>query len=80
MLTWYLIMGVVMFFVFWLDKRAAIARRRRIPEFTLWLCSALGGVWGGWLAMFLLRHKIRKMSFCFVMAVISAIHIVCLAG
>ena len=79
MLTWYLIMGGVEFVVFWIDKNAAVAGRRRIPEFTLWLLSAVGGIWGGWIAMFLVRHKIRKMSFCFAMAVISAIHIACLA-
>lgn len=68
----YLITSIFTFAVFWLDKRAAVAGRRRVPEITLWVLCASGGVWGGWIAMFVFRHKIRKMSFCFVMGAISA--------
>ena len=74
----YLITGIVTFVIFWCDKRAAVAGRRRVPEITLWVLSAAGGVWGGWAAMVFLRHKTRKMSFCFVMGVISAVHIILL--
>ena len=79
MLIWYLIAGTVAFVTFWCDKRAAIVGRRRVPEVTLWALSAIGGVWGGWAAMVFLRHKIRKMTFCFVMGLISAVHIILLA-
>ena len=70
----FLIISLFTFAVFWLDKRAAVAGRRRVPEITLWVLSAAGGVWGGWIAMFVFRHKIRKMSFCFVMGSISVAH------
>lgn len=76
MLTWYLISGAVTFAVFWRDKCAAVAGRRRVPEVMLWALSAVGGLWGGWAAMFLLRHKIRKPSFCLVMGLISAVHVI----
>ena len=74
----YLITGIVTFVIFWCDKRAAVAGRRRVPEVTLWALSVVGGVWGGWMAMFVFRHKIRKVSFCFVMGSISAVHIILL--
>ncbi len=75
----YLITSILTFVVFWLDKRAAVAGRRRVPEVTLWVLSAIGGVWGGWAAMVFLRHKTRKMFFCLVMSLISAVHIFFLA-
>ena len=74
----YLITGIVTFVIFWCDKRAAVAGRRRVPEVALWALSVVGGVWGGWIAMFVFRHKIRKMSFCLVMGAISAVHIILL--
>lgn len=72
----YLITSILTFVVFWRDKRTAVAGRRRVPEITLWVLSAAGGVWGGWIAMLVFRHKIRKMSFCFVMGLISAVHVI----
>lgn len=78
MLIYYLTISIPTFVVFWCDKRAAVAGRRRVPEITLWALSAVGGVWGGWAAMVFLRHKIRKMPFCFVMGLISLVHIILL--
>ncbi|MES2188396.1 MAG: DUF1294 domain-containing protein [Pseudomonadota bacterium] len=59
----YAAMGVACFTAYALDKSAAIAGRRRIPEATLlWLGLACG--WpGGLLAQRLLRHKTRKQPF-----------------
>lgn len=74
----FLIISLFTFAVFWLDKRAAVAGRRRVPEITLWVLCASGGVWGGWIAMFVFRHKIKKVSFCIVMSLISAVHIILL--
>lgn len=71
----YLITSILTFVVFWLDKRAALAGRRRVPEITLWVLCASSGVLGGWIAMFVFRHKIKKLSFCIVMGLISVAHI-----
>ena len=75
----YLITSILTFAVFWLDKRAAVAGLQRVPEITLWVLCASGGLWGGWIAMFVFRHKIKKVSFCIVMGLISAMHIFFLA-
>lgn len=70
----YLITSILTFAVFWLDKRAAVAGLQRVPEITLWVLCASGGVWGGWIAMFVFRHKIKKVSFCIVMGLITVAH------
>lgn len=75
----FLIISLFTFAVFWLDKRAAVAGLQRVPEIILWVLCASGGVWGGWIAMFMFRHKIKKVSFCIVMGLISAVHIFFLA-
>ena len=45
------------------DKRAAIRKRRRVPEATLFALAVLGGSVGGLLGMLLFRHKTRKAAF-----------------
>lgn len=45
------------------DKLAAIRQRRRVPEKTLMLISALGGALAMYLTMLVIRHKTRKPLF-----------------
>lgn len=45
------------------DKRAAIRQRRRVPEKTLMLISALGGAPAMYLTILVIRHKTRKPLF-----------------
>jgi uncharacterized membrane protein YsdA (DUF1294 family) len=61
--SWYGVASVVCFIVYALDKSAAIAQRRRIPERTLLLLGLAGGWPGGWIAQRWLRHKTAKTSF-----------------
>lgn len=56
-------MSVLCFAVYALDKSAARAGRRRVPESTLLLLGLAGGWPGGALAQQWLRHKNRKQSF-----------------
>ena len=74
-LLWYVISGIAAFAVFGRDKIAAVENWRRVPERQLWWISLTGGVWGGWLAMIVFRHKIAKVGFCAVMTVIAAAHV-----
>ncbi|MCC6971903.1 MAG: DUF1294 domain-containing protein [Phycisphaerales bacterium] len=70
-----LVMGLVTFAAFWLDKRRAARAERRIPERTLHTLELLGG-WGGAIAaMLLVRHKNRKVSYWLVTAMIAAAHL-----
>ncbi len=67
--AWLAVMTVVTFAAYAVDKRAARAGARRIPERTLLLLVVAGGFIGGWLGMYLLRHKTRHPSFRVVQSV-----------
>ena len=63
MLAWYLVIGVVTFFVYAKDKRAAIHGNWRVPEKTLHIFSVAGGWLGALIAQDKLRHKTQKQPF-----------------
>ncbi len=50
----------------WLDKKAAIERKWRVPEASLLWTAAWGGAFGMLLAMLGLRHKTKHISFCII--------------
>lgn len=63
LLAWYLVIGVVTFFVYAKDKRAAINGNWRVPEKTLHTFSVAGGWLGALIAQDKLRHKTQKQPF-----------------
>jgi uncharacterized membrane protein YsdA (DUF1294 family) len=63
LLAWYLVIGVVTFFVYAKDKRAAINGNWRVPEKTLHIFSVAGGWLGALIAQDKLRHKTQKQPF-----------------
>ncbi|MEZ8615160.1 DUF1294 domain-containing protein [Vibrio splendidus] len=63
LLVWYLAIGVVTFFVYSKDKRAAINGNWRVPEKTLHIFSVAGGWLGALIAQDKLRHKTQKQPF-----------------
>ncbi|MCC4859108.1 DUF1294 domain-containing protein [Vibrio splendidus] len=63
LLAWYLVIGVVTFFVYAKDKRAAINGNWRVPEKTLHILSVVGGWLGALIAQDKLRHKTQKQPF-----------------
>ena len=69
-----LLLSLVTFFVYWLDKHAAQNGQWRTPENTLHLLSLLGGWPGAWCAQQALRHKSSKASFLFTYWASVALH------
>lgn len=63
MIYGFLIITIITFLAFAIDKQKAIRHKRRIPESTLFALVFLGGTIGGVLAMFIFRHKVSKKSF-----------------
>lgn len=59
----YLSASSVCFLVYWMDKAAAVANRRRISENRLLFLGLIGGWPGAIVAQQILRHKSNKASF-----------------
>ena len=63
LLKYLLVINVLTFAVYGVDKWKARRGRWRVPEATLLGLAALGGSVGAWLAMQLFRHKTQKKKF-----------------
>ncbi|QSX05534.1 DUF1294 domain-containing protein [Sedimentibacter sp. zth1] len=75
LLLYLLIINLVAFIMFYVDKRKAIKDKWRIRESSLYLVSFTGGVYGSILAMYLFHHKTRKVKFCIITALALIINI-----
>ena len=75
---WLLLINVITFLVFGLDKWKARRKEkvRRVPEKTLLILSALGGSVGALLAMRAFRHKTLHKAFRFGVPLILAVQII----
>ncbi|HNX29042.1 MAG TPA: DUF1294 domain-containing protein [Syntrophomonadaceae bacterium] len=63
MLLYLIIINVIGLALFGLDKRRAKTHAWRIRERDLFLVAIAGGSLGGWLGMYLFRHKTRHLKF-----------------
>lgn len=68
--------NIITFLVFAIDKQKACVGKYRIRERTLLILSIIGGAFGGLLAMYLFRHKIRKKSFATGLPIIFIVQII----
>lgn len=71
-----IIITVVTFFVFGIDKYKAQKSKWRIPEKVLFLLSVIGGSVGALLGMYTFRHKTKKLYFKFGIPLILIVQIV----
>jgi len=62
----YIIVSLLTYLFYYLDKSAARNGTWRTKESTLHILALLGGWPGAWVARQRLRHKTRKQPFCFV--------------
>lgn len=62
---WLIIINIITFAVFGIDKKKAIDGKFRISESALFLLSILGGSLGGFIAMHTFHHKTKKWYFKF---------------
>jgi uncharacterized membrane protein YsdA (DUF1294 family) len=75
----YIVMSLITFAAFWLDKRAASRGTWRTPEKTLHILELVCGWPGAILAMKLLRHKNRKPAFWVLTVLAVLLNIACMA-
>ena len=63
LLCYFGMVSVITLIAYVIDKIKAKRGSWRIPEKTLLIASMIGGAFGGYTAMFLVRHKVRKWYF-----------------
>ena len=76
LILYLVIINVITFVLFGVDKYKAIRQEWRIRESTLLGLALIGGSIGGWLAMYIFHHKTKKVKFFVGIPVILAIQIV----
>jgi len=69
------IINVISFICFGIDKKKAIIHSQRIPERCLFLLSILGGSFGAIIGMKFFHHKTRKKAFSLGIPFILLVHI-----
>ncbi|WP_414647080.1 DUF1294 domain-containing protein [Empedobacter sp. UBA7248] len=70
-----LLINVLSFFLFKIDKKNSIIGKRRISELALCFVTLIGGTIGSLMSMQIYRHKTRKKSFIFKILIIVAIQV-----
>jgi len=78
LLVYFVLINLLTFFYFGLDKLKAQLSRRRISEKALWILTLIGGSLGALAGMNFFRHKTKKSSFQAVVAVILATQLILL--
>ena len=74
-LIYLIIINLITFIVFALDKIYAIKKKWRFKEISLLGMCFVGGAIGGFLAMYLFRHKNKKKLFVIGVPLIIVIHL-----
>ena len=70
-----ILINIITFLLFVIDKRKAERHQWRIPETTLLGFSLIGGALGGIIGMMLYHHKVRKPHFSIGLPMILIIQI-----
>lgn len=71
-----IIVNIVSFFLFGIDKHRAVRNRWRISEAVLMVFSAVGGAAGSLLGMLLFHHKTRHPKFYLGIPVILTLELI----
>ena len=70
------LINIITFSVFGIDKLKAIKNKWRTPESVLLGLSLMGGSAGGILGMYIFRHKTKKLVFRLAVPFFLILHIV----
>ena len=71
-----LIINMLTFIVFVVDKKRAVKNRWRISEKTLMTMTVIGGSFGALLSMSMFRHKTRKPLFKYGVPLVMIVELV----
>lgn len=76
LVIYYLLITVVTFAAYGIDKRKSIRNQWRIPERVLISLSFLGGFLGAIAGMSVFRHKTKKLKFRILIPISAILHII----
>ncbi len=75
-IVYLIIINIISFLMFYIDKRKAKKHLWRIPEATLLFFAFIGGSFGAFIAMRLFRHKTKHAKFYVCVPLFMIIHII----
>jgi len=75
LLVLYLVLNIIAFSAYGLDKAKASMNKWRVPEKTLLILSFFGP-FGGYAAMMVFRHKTQKKPFTWMVPLFMVIHVI----
>lgn len=75
-IDWLIAWSISLFLLYGIDKTQAKLNNWRVPELELHVLALIGGFIGGWLGVFIFRHKTKKPIFKVVLAISTLIGIV----
>lgn len=75
LMIWILIMSLVSFVMFGVDKHRAVEGEWRIPEKTLLMTAGIGGGVGALFGMRIFHHKTQKIKFKIVVPICAMLWI-----
>lgn len=73
-----ILLNIITFAIFGLDKWKARQGQWRIPEKTLLLLAAVGGSLGAWSGMMIWRHKTQHAKFKIIVPLLLIVHCILL--
>ena len=73
---YFLIINLITFLAFLIDKRKAVHNKYRIPENVLISLCIIGGFIGAMSSMIIFKHKLYKKKFTITVPLISLVYLV----
>lgn len=61
--TYFVLINIISFLLYYIDKKKAIKHKYRIPEKILIMTSIMGGCFGSIFSMYLFHHKTKHLKF-----------------
>jgi uncharacterized membrane protein YsdA (DUF1294 family) len=72
---WLIVLSLITFILYGIDKAQSVRKGWRIPEAFLHLLALAGGFPGGWTGRAIFHHKTQKGFFTFVLLLSTFLHI-----
>ena len=76
--SYLVIINIIAFIMYYIDKRNSIKHKNRIPEKYLLLISVVGGPLGSLLSMSLFHHKTKHIKFIIINVLCLIVYILVL--